>query len=93
MGAKISPSAGAATLVCVIVLVVSGTAILKGCNWARSLYCGWNVAEHAIEFTITTHKAAVIPGLFVFGVIVVLLYHPKTTEFFRLGEKKTQGRL
>jgi cytochrome b561 len=70
----------------VLVILVSGVAMLRRHNWARLLYVGWNIVS--ITFTIATSpmRAAMIPSLIVFLVIVFFLFRPKANEYFKAPE-------
>ena len=72
-----------------LITIVSGVAILKGQNWARFLYVGWNVIGSVIGLLTSPMKAAMIPGLFIFVVITFFLFRPKANEYF--STKETAG--
>ena len=65
-----------------LVMIISGIAMLKGKNWARLLYIIWSLVGFSIGILTSPMKAAMIPGLVVFGVIVFFLFRPKASAFF-----------
>ncbi len=69
-----------------LVMLVSGVAMLKRHNWARLLYVGWSIFGFIIGIATSPMKAAMIPGLIVFLVIVFFLFRPKANEFFKATE-------
>lgn len=66
-----------------LVTFVSGMAMLKRQNWARLLYVGWSIIGFVIGITTSPMKAAMIPGLIIFLVIVFFLFRPKANEYFK----------
>jgi cytochrome b561 len=69
-----------------LVMLVSGVAMLKGQNWARLLYICWSIIGFIIGIATSPMKAAMIPGIIVFLVIVFFLFRPKANEFFKATE-------
>lgn len=65
-----------------LVMIVSGVAMLKGMNWARYLYVIWSLVGFVIGIATSPMKAAMIPGFVVFLVIAFFLFRPKATAFF-----------
>jgi hypothetical protein len=65
--------------------------MLKGQNWARFLYVGWGIAGFLIGITTSPVKAALIPGVVFFLLIVFFLFRPKANEFFRTTGTVGQG--
>lgn len=65
-----------------VVMIVSGIAILKGQNWARFLYVIWSAIGFVIGIATSPIKAAMIPSLVVFLVVVFFLFRQKATAFF-----------
>lgn len=66
-----------------LVQLVSGIALLKGHNWARLLYTIWTAVALAIGLGTSPMKAAMVPGVVLFVVIVVFLFLPKANEYFK----------
>jgi len=64
------------------ITIVAGIAMLKGMNWGRFLYVIWSVVGFLIGFTTSPMKAAMIPGLVVFGIFTFFLFRPKANEYF-----------
>jgi len=73
-----------------LVMIVSGVAMLKGMNWARYLYVIWNLVGFVIGIATSPMKAAMIPSLVVFLVIAFFLFRPKATAFF-VPPKETEN--
>jgi hypothetical protein len=65
-----------------LITIVCGIAMLKGKNWARLLYVIWGVIGFVIGIATSPMKAAMIPGFFIFAVIVFFLFRRKATAFF-----------
>src|SRR4051794_39364912 len=65
-----------------LMTLVSGAAMLKGCNWARLLYVIWSICGFLISRLTSPMKFALIPGLFVFALIAFFLFRPKANQFF-----------
>ena len=70
-----------------LVMVVSGVAMLKGANWARYLYVIWSLVGFVIGIATSPMKAAMIPSLVVFMVIAFFLFRPKASAFFVQNEE------
>ena len=66
-----------------LVMLVSGVAMLKRQNWARIVYVGWSIIGFIIGMATSPMKVAMIPGLIVFVVIVFFLFRPKANEYFK----------
>ena len=64
------------------VSVISGVGMLKGQNWARFLYVIWGAIGFLIGLVTSPMKAAMIPGLLFFAIIVFFLYRPASTQYF-----------
>lgn len=69
-----------------LVMLLSGVAMLKRQNWARLLYVGWGIIGFIIGIATSPMKAAMIPGLIIFLVIVFFLFRPKANEYFKATE-------
>lgn len=65
-----------------LVMIVSGAAMLKGRNWARYLYVIWSLAGFVIGIATSPMKAAMIPSFVVFLIVAFFLFRPKATAFF-----------
>ena len=65
-----------------LIMIVSGVAMLKGCNWARFLYVIWSIIGFVVGIATSPMKAAMIPSLVVFAVIAFFLFRPKASAFF-----------
>jgi hypothetical protein len=66
----------------IVITIVSGIAMLKGCNWARFLYIIWNIVGFLIMITTSSMKAAMIPSLVFFLIVTFFLFRPKANAFF-----------
>lgn len=64
------------------VMIVSGAAMLKGCNWARYLYLIWSLIGFGIGLATSPMKMMLLPGLVVMAVIVFFLFRPKASAYF-----------
>lgn len=64
------------------VSVVSGIMMLKGQNLARLLYAIWGVFGFGFSLVTAPMKAAMIPGLVIFAIIVFFLFRPAANEYF-----------
>ena len=67
-----------------LIMIVSGIAMLKGCNWARFLYVIWNIIWFLVG-VITLPP--IMMGVMIFGfvaplIIAFFLFRPKATAFF-----------
>ena len=65
-------------------MIVSGIAMLKGCNWARFLYVIWNIIWFLVG-VITLPP--IMMRVMIFGfveplIIVFFLFRPKANAFF-----------
>ena len=72
----------AMSFVGILIMIISGIAILKGQNWARFLYVVWSLFGFVIGIATSPMKAAMIPGLIVFLIAAFFLFRPKANEFF-----------
>jgi hypothetical protein len=70
-----------------LVMIVSGIAMLKGKNWARLLYVIWSLVGFVIGIATSPMKAAMIPSFVVFLVVAFFLFRPKATAFFAPHEE------
>jgi hypothetical protein len=66
----------------ILVMIVSGVAMLKALNWGRLLYVIWSAAGSVISFATSPMKIALIPGLLLYLVAVFFLFRPKANRFF-----------
>jgi hypothetical protein len=75
------------------VMIVSGIAMIKGCNWARYLYTIWAGAGLLIGLAASPMKAILVPQIVVFAIVVLLLFRPTATAYFlqRRSSDDTQG--
>jgi len=65
-----------------LITVGSGIGLLKGQNLARMLYISWSILGMLIGFATSPMKAALIPGLAMFGVFAFFLFRPKANQYF-----------
>ncbi|MGO8731792.1 MAG: hypothetical protein ACLQVM_03250 [Terriglobia bacterium] len=70
----------------ILVLIASGLAMLKGQNWARLLYVIWNPVGFLIGLVTSPVKAAMIPSLVIYAVVVFFLFRPKVNQYFGRSE-------
>jgi cytochrome b561 len=64
------------------IVIVSGIFMLQGKNWARFLYVIWCSIGAVVEIITSPMKAAMVPGLVVFAIIVFFLFRPKANAYF-----------
>ena len=72
----------AMTYVALLVMLVSGVAILKGQNWGRWLYVVGTALGFLIGIITSPLKSAMIPGFVVFVVVAFFLFSPKANKYF-----------
>jgi len=72
----------AMTYIGLLVMLVSGVAMLKGQNWARWLYVVGTALGFLIGVMTSPLKGAMIPGFVVFVVVTFFLFRPKANEYF-----------
>jgi hypothetical protein len=65
-----------------LVMIVSGMAMLKGYNWARFLYVIISVIMFLLSFMLFPFKAADIETVIIFFIMVFFLFRPKANNFF-----------
>lgn len=64
-----------------LVSLTSGIFLLRGRAWARILYVAWGSMGLLVSIVTSPMKAALIPGVVVFLVIVVFLFRPAANAF------------
>ncbi len=69
-----------------LISIVCGISMLKGMNWARSLYIGWSIIGITIGMATSPMKAMMIPGIVIFFILAFFLFRPKANEYFRSHE-------
>jgi len=72
----------AVTYVGLLVMLVSGVAMLKGQNWGRWLYVVGTAAGFLIGIITSPLKEAMIPGFVVFVVVTFFLFRPKANKYY-----------
>ena len=72
----------AMTYVALLVMLVSGIAILKGQNWGRWLYVVGTALGFLIGIITSPLKSAMIPGFVVFVVVAFFLFRSKANKYF-----------
>ena len=72
----------AMTYVALLVMLVSGVAMLKGQNWGRWLYVVGTALSFLIGIVTSPLKGAMIPGFVVFVMVTFFLFRPKANEYF-----------
>jgi len=65
-----------------VVMIVSGIAMIKGCNWARYLYTIWVGAALLMGLAVSPMKAILVPQIVVFAIVVLVLFRPAATAYF-----------
>ena len=72
----------AMTYVALLVMLVSGVAMLKGQNWGRWLYVVGTALSFLIGIVTSPLKGAMIPGFVVFVMVTFFLFCPKANTYF-----------
>jgi membrane protease YdiL (CAAX protease family) len=72
----------AMTYAAMLVMLVSGVAILKGQNWGRWLYVVGTAVGFLVGIMTSPLKEAMIPGFVVFVVVTFFLFRPKANKYF-----------
>jgi hypothetical protein len=72
----------AITTLGLLIMIVSGTAMLKGRNWARLLYVIWSATGLLIGLATSPVKASLFPGLVFLTIVTFFLFRPKASKFF-----------
>lgn len=65
------------------VSIVSGIAMLKGRDWARFLYVIWSAIGFVVGMVTSPMKALMIPSLAFYVILVIFLFRPKASRYFR----------
>jgi len=65
-----------------LVMLVSGAAMLKGQNWGRWLYVVGTAAGALIGVMTSPLKEAMIPGFVFFVVVTFFLFRPNANKYF-----------
>ena len=76
----------AVTYAGLLVMIVSGIAMLKGQNWGRLLYVIWSLIGFLIGVATSPMKLMMIPGGLFFAVVVFFLFRPKANQYFLATE-------
>jgi hypothetical protein len=72
----------AMTYVGLVVMLVSGVAMLMGQNWGRWLYVVGTALGFVIGILTSPLKGAMIPGFVIFVVVTFFLFRPKANTYF-----------
>jgi hypothetical protein len=72
----------AMTYIGLLIMLVSGIAMLQGQNWGRWLYVVGTALGFLIGIATSPLKGAMIPGFVVFVVITFFLFRPKANKYF-----------
>jgi hypothetical protein len=65
-----------------LIMIVSGVAMLKGQNWGRWLYVVGTAVGFLIGIATSPLKEAMIPGFVVFVVVTFFLFRPNANKYF-----------
>ncbi len=65
------------------VMVFVGFGILKKKLWSRMVYVAWNFFSLTLGLLTSPVKAAMLPGVVIFVIVVHILFREDTTDFFR----------
>jgi hypothetical protein len=72
----------AMTYVGLLIMLVTGVAMLKGQNWGRWLYVVGTTVGFLIGIITSPLKEAMIPGFVFFVVVSFFLFRPKANKYF-----------
>ncbi|RRW39870.1 hypothetical protein EGJ52_23445 [Pseudomonas luteola] len=70
------------TTIGLLIIIVSGIAMLNGRNWARFLYVIWSTAGLLINLSTSPEKATLFPALIFLAIVTIFLFRPKANKFF-----------
>jgi hypothetical protein len=59
-----------------------GVGMLKGNNWARSVYTGLSIFWIVTGFLLPSAQSQAIPMAIMTSIVIFLLYQPKATKYF-----------
>jgi hypothetical protein len=76
----------AITYVSLLIMLVSGVAMLQRRNWGRYLYAVGSGLGFVIGLLTSPVKEAMIPGLVIFIIAVFFLFRPKANKYFTSAE-------
>jgi len=76
-----------------IVLIISGAAMLWGHNWARLLYAIWSAIGLVIGLATSPVKMIMIPSVIVYLIIISFLFRRVANEFFSPRKVPTNAQL
>jgi hypothetical protein len=65
-----------------LIMIVSGFAMLKGFNWGRLLYVASTSISFLIGLATSPVRAGMIPGIVFFIVVAFFLFRPKASAYF-----------
>jgi glucose dehydrogenase len=65
-----------------LITIVCGIAMLKGCNWARYLYVFWGIFGFVVGFATSPMKIMMLPGMLLVAIITFFLFRPQATKYF-----------
>lgn len=80
-----------------LITIVSGVGMLKGRNWARFLYVGWNLIGFVVWFAVKSavwfepsarDREPIVSSLVVFAIIAFFLFRSKAREYFSPSVKR-----
>jgi len=72
----------AMTYISLLIMLISGIAMLKGRNWGRYLYVIATGLSFLIGVVTSPMKAALIPGFVLFVIVCFFLFRAKANEYF-----------
>ena len=75
-----------------LMMLVSGIAMLKGCNWARLLFVIWSAINFLVGIVTSPVKGAMIPGFVLVLIAVFFLFRPKSNEYFSTSEPSNDAQ-
>ena len=69
-------------IVGLLIMIVSGSAMLKGKSWARWLYVGWGVIGLLVGLITSPINASLLPSWIFLAVVTFFLFRPNVNTFF-----------
>lgn len=79
------------TLINTAATFAAGIGMLKGKGWSRALYVAVTVIGLVITGVTTQAPTSLLPGVIISLIIIVLVFRPKASAFFRGGSDEVHA--
>ncbi|WP_336366408.1 hypothetical protein [Marinobacter sp. C2H3] len=79
------------TLINAAATFAAGIGMLKGKGWSRALYVAVTVIGLVITGVTTQAPTSLLPGVIISLIIIVLVFRPKASAFFRGGSDEVHA--